>query len=345
LIIVKKNDTIGAFWFEDILRVHMHKINTAIVGAGYLGRYHAEKLATLTQSRLVAVCDADFERCREIAEKHSVQAISDYKALIGQVDAVNIAVPTHLHYSVGKFFLENGVHVLLEKPIATTLEQANELIAIAKHNHVLLQIGHLERFNSVVKALNPILKNPLFIESVRLAPFKLRGSDVNVICDVMIHDIDIIQSLVKSKIKHIHANGAPVLSSDIDIANARLEFENGCVANVSASRVSLKTERKLRIFQHDCYIGLDLDQKKMSIHRKGPGELFTGLSEIVSENHHLESSDALKDEIAAFLNAIIEEKPVVVSGEDGKQALETALEITHKIQNQLQLLKEKNLSF
>ena len=229
------------------------------------------------------------------------------------------------------FFIENGIHVLIEKPITTTIQEAEELIKLAKKNKVMIQVGHLERFNNVIKALDNYLSEPRFIESIRLAPFKLRGSDVNVVLDVMIHDIDIIQSFVKSDIRRITASGASVLTPYIDIINARIEFENGCVANVTASRISLKTERSLRIFQHDCYIGLDLDRKRLSIHRKGTKEMFPGIPEITREKHNFDKGDALKDQINAFLNAIINKVPPVVSGEDGKKALEIAIEITQEV--------------
>lgn len=321
----------------------MEKINIAVVGVGYLGKFHAEKYALLPQSNLVAICDIDTNRSHHLATYYQTQAIQDYQSLIGMVDAVSIAVPTQLHHKISKFFLENGVHVLLEKPIATTIDQANDLIATARRNHVLLQIGHLERFNNVIKALNSILDNPLFIESLRIAPFKPRGTDVNVVLDLMIHDIDIIQSIVKSEIKEIRANGAPVLSPCIDIANARLEFKNGSVANVTASRVSLKQERRLRIFQHNCYIGLDLDNKMLSIHRKGSREIFPGIPEIISETHSYNKGDALKDQIEAFLTSILKSTPVVVSGEDGKRALETAIKINSIMYHQIkQHLAYKN---
>ena len=200
----------------------MKKIRAAVIGVGYLGKFHAEKFATLPQSELVAVCDIDYERCNKIAKEFNTEAVADYELLIGKVDAVSIVVPTPRHHAVARFFLEHGVHVLVEKPIATTIEEADDLIACAKANKVKLQVGHLERFNNAVKAVEPSLSNPRFIESLRVAPFKLRGSDVNVVLDLMIHDIDIIQSIVKSEIKHITANGASVLSPYIDIANARL---------------------------------------------------------------------------------------------------------------------------
>lgn len=306
----------------------MTKIRTAVIGVGYLGKYHAEKYANLPHSELIAVCDTDQERCHELAKSLNVRATSDYKSLIDQVDAVSIVVPTPLHHEVARFFLDNKVHVLVEKPIATTIEQAEDLIATAKRNQVKLQVGHLERFNNAVKAVEPSISNPLFIESLRVAPFKLRGADVNVVLDLMIHDIDIIQSIVKSDIHHIAANGASVLTPYIDIANARIEFANGCVANVTASRVSLKMERKLHIFQHDNYISLDLDHKKIRVHTKGTEEMFPGIPEITREVHSFEKGDALLDQIKAFLDAIIHDKPPVVTGEDGKQALATALEIT-----------------
>jgi predicted dehydrogenase len=311
----------------------MKKLRTAVIGVGYLGQYHAEKYANLPQSELIALCDVNLARCQQIAEKLNVNAVSDYNDIIDHVDAVSIVVPTPHHYEVAKCFLEKGVHVLIEKPITTTVEQAQHLIDIANKNKTLIQVGHLERFNNAIKALDSYLSKPRFIESIRLAPFKLRGSDVNVVLDVMIHDIDIIQSLVKSDISNISASGASVLSPYIDIANARIEFKNGCVANVTASRISPKTERTLRIFQHDCFIGLDLDKKRLSIHRKGTEEMFPGIPEITRDKHHFDKGDALNDQINAFLNAIIHQTPPVVSGEDGKSALEIAIKITKIVHN------------
>lgn len=306
----------------------MEKVRTAVIGVGYLGQCHAKKYAILPQAEFVAVCDINHERCYAKAKELNVSAVINYRSLLGLVDAVSIAVPTLLHHQVARFFLDNGIHVLLEKPIATTLEEADNLITTAKKNQVILQIGHLERFNNVVKAVEPLISNPRFIESLRLAPFKLRGSDVNVVLDLMIHDIDIIQSIVKADIQNISASGASVLSPYIDIANVRIEFANGCVANVTASRVSLKIERKLRIFQHDNYIAIDLDHKKMAIHRKGTQEMFPGIPEITRHVERFNKGDALLDQIAAFLHSIIHKKPPLVSGEAGKTALATALEIS-----------------
>lgn len=306
----------------------MKKIRIAVIGTGYLGKYHVEKYAQLSEADLIAVCDIDTEHSRDLAEKYHVKTTTDYHSLIGQVDAVSIVTPTPSHFEIGKFFLENNVHVLMEKPIATTVDEADILINLARKNKVVLQVGHLERFNSALKSILPVLTKPRFIESHRLAPFKLRGSDVNVVLDLMIHDIDIILSLVKSKITDIRASGASVLTPFIDIANARLEFENGCVASVTASRVSIVNDRRIRIFQNDCYIGLDLDRKKYRIHRKGGEEMFPGIPNIEREKKQLDKGDALLEEIESFLSAMINKTEPVVTGEDARDALATAMKIT-----------------
>lgn len=306
-------------------------VKTAVIGTGYLGKYHVEKFATLEQASLVAICDVNPEHSRALSEKYRVAATTDYRTLANEVDAVSIVTPTPSHFEIGQFFLENGVHVLMEKPITTTVEEADTLIETAKKNNTLLQVGHLERFNNVIKSVTPHLANPRFIESQRLAPFKLRGSDVNVVLDLMIHDIDIILSLVKSNIKNIRANGASVLTEFIDIANARLEFESGCIASVTASRVSLTSERRLHLFQNDCYMNLDLDRKKSRIHRKGDGEMFPGIPNIDREKAYYEKGDPLREEIDAFLTAIINNTPPAVTGEDARKALATAIKITQAV--------------
>lgn len=301
---------------------------TAVIGVGYLGQYHAEKYASLPESQLIAVCDIDEERALKIANKYNTQAYTDYTQLVDQVDAVSIATPTSHHFSIALFFIQKGVHVLIEKPICTSVEQAEQLIQAAHQHNVLLQIGHLERFNNALTEIKPHLHHPRFIESTRVAPFKLRGSDVNVILDLMIHDIDLIQSMVDASITDIQASGANVLTPFIDIANARIEFANGCAANVTASRISLKAERKLRIFQADSYIGVDLDRKKIHLHRKGSQEMFPGIPEITRETFNFDKGDALLDQIKAFLYAISHAQPVLVDGIAGKNALETAIRIT-----------------
>lgn len=306
-------------------------IRTAVVGVGYLGKFHADKYAMLPDSTLMAVADANPEVARAIADKHQVTAHSDYRALLGQVDAVSIVVPTQKHYAIAREFLDAGIHVLLEKPITVTVQEASELVELARARDVILQVGHLERFNPAILALEGILREPLFIESHRVAPFNPRGADVSVILDLMIHDIDIILNIVGAPLARIDANGVSVLSNDIDIANARLQFANGCVANVTASRVGLKTERKMRLFQSDAYIAIDFHNKKLGVHRKGPGEMFPGIRNIESHEQVFDQGDALKAEIIAFLAAIREGKPPVVSGEDGLRALETAIEIGRQL--------------
>jgi predicted dehydrogenase len=306
----------------------MSKLKTAVIGVGYLGKFHAEKYAALEQSDLIAVVDADAGTAKAIADKFGCQALTDYHELLGKVDAVSIAAPTTLHHQIARDFLENDTHVLIEKPITVTVDQADDLIELAITNDLMIQVGHLERFNAALMDLSGVLRKPTFIESHRLAPFNPRATDVNVVLDLMIHDIDIILDIVKSDIKEIRASGTPVLTNSTDIANVRLEFENGCVANVTASRVSAKTERKMRIFQDDAYIAVDFHNRTLDIYRKGKKEMHPGIPEIVSEKSTYENSDALKLEIIAFLDSINHGTSVLVSGEDGRRALDAAIRIS-----------------
>lgn len=317
----------------------MKTIKCAVIGVGYLGRFHAEKYAGLPNAELVSVCDIHPERVKEVASKYKTGGSMDYHELVGKVDAVSIATPTQSHHKIAKFFLENNIHVLLEKPITTTVQEADDLIALAEKNNLILQVGHLERFNTVVNALEKYLDQPRFIECIRLAPFKPRGIDVNVVLDLMIHDIDLIQYIVGSPIKSVQASGARVLSDGIDLANAHVHFENHCVANVTASRVSLKQERKIRVFQQEAHIAIDLQHKQLSVNRKGSNEMFPGIPEIIREEHAFEKGDALKDEVISFIDAIMHDKPPVVSGQDGKMALATAIEITNIVHQQMSLFK------
>ena len=312
----------------------MQKLRTAVIGTGYLGRFHAQKYAALPDSGLVAVCDISADTARKVAAEIGTEWLSDYRQLLGRVDAVSIVVPTQKHYAVAKWFLENNIHVLLEKPITTTVAEAGELVSIAARHKRILQIGHLERFNPAILALENIITEPQFIESHRLAPFNPRGADVNVVLDLMIHDIDIILDMVRSPVRQIDTNGVSVLSSDIDIANVRIQFESGCVANVTASRASVKTERKMRLFQHDSYISIDFQNKQLDIYRKGDGEQHPGIPAIEAEQHTFDQDDALMSEISSFLGAIRNDKPPMVSGEDGLRALETALAISDKLTKQ-----------
>ena len=316
----------------------MNPIKCAVIGVGHLGQFHAEKYAKLVQAELIAVVDMDEKRAQTIAKKYKTQAITDYHDLVGQIQAVSIASPTKLHFDIAKYCLQHGIHVLVEKPITTTVAEANELIHIAEKQCCVLQVGHLERFNSAIIALRDVINTPSFIESHRIAPFTPRGADVNVVLDIMIHDIDIICQMVKSTITQILANGVPLLTDKIDIANVRLQFENGCVANVTASRAGIKTERKMRIFQSDAYLSIDLHNKKYALHRKGNGELFPGIPNFTVDRKSFKQSDAILLEIEAFLHSISEQKPAVVSGEDGRDALAIAHTITDTIREQLKQL-------
>ncbi len=306
-------------------------LRTAVIGVGYLGKFHAQKFAQIPGSELVAVVDIDDEVRERVATDLGVDAIGDYRKLIGAVDAVSVVVPTPTHFEIAKAFLDSGVHVLVEKPITETVEQATRLIDIAKRRNAVLQVGHLERFNPAVRALEPLLHNPRFVESVRIAPYQDRGTDVDVVLDLMIHDIDLIQFIAGSPIERVEAVGAAVISDKPDVANARIRFEGGCIANVTASRTSLKVERKIRIFQEACYFSADLHQKAVSVYRKSDSAVGPLRLPISIEQLECDGDDALRLEIEAFLNAVREGTQPLVTGEDGKQALETAMDIIAQV--------------
>ncbi len=307
------------------------EIQTAVIGAGHLGRFHAQKYHLLANSTLTAVADKDFGKAQEVAAETSCTPVSDYQELLGQVDAVSIVVPTDLHFEVAQRFLCNHTHVLVEKPITATVDQAETLIALARQHGRVLQVGHLERFNPAIVALEKELTEARFIESHRLAPYRPRGTEVNVILDLMIHDIDIILDIVQSDVDTIDARGISVLSDDIDIANARIVFKNGCVANVTASRVSTTTDRKMRIFQNDAYLSVDFHNRELAVYRKGQQEMYPGVPNIDVQRTCCEKFDALLTEIDSFLACIANGSMPKVSGQDGKRALETAISISEQL--------------
>ena len=309
----------------------MVELRTAVVGVGYLGRFHAQKYRQLPGSTLVGVVDADADTAARVAAELRAPALCDHRDLFGKVDAVSIAVPTPLHFAVARDFLERGVHVLVEKPITTTVDEARQLIELAAAKRCVLQVGHLERFNPAIMAASSILKTPRFVESHRLAPFKARGTDVSVVLDLMIHDIDLIQELVGAPIANIDASGSTIFSGDLDIANARIRFANGCVANTTASRVSLKQERKIRIFQDDAYLSIDLQQKILTVIRKKGDAPVESPAQVSIEEQSFEQGDALLDEITAFLKSVREGTAPVVTGEHGLRALETATRIAELV--------------
>jgi predicted dehydrogenase len=310
----------------------MTRLRTAVIGTGYLGRFHAQKYASMEGVELVGAVDIDLDRAVAVAAETGTAAYQDYRELLGRLDMVSVAVPTSAHFQVANDFLDAGCHVLVEKPITQTLAEAEKLIELAKSRGVVLQVGHLERFNPAVLALRDELTRPMFVESHRLSPFRPRGTDVNVVFDLMIHDIDIILTMVRSPVKHISAVGVPILSEEVDIANARIEFENGCVANVTASRVSRYAMRKIRVFQSDAYFSIDYEKRRIDVCRKGgAGCPIPGLPGIVVREKEFGEGDSLLAEIRSFSEAVRNGGRPVVSGEDGKRALELVLEISEKL--------------
>ena len=299
-------------------------IRTGVVGVGYLGRFHAQKYAALSDVSLLAVVDTNMVRAAEIAAECSTTAFADYHDLFDQVDCVSIAVPTQFHYVVARDFLQHGIDVLVEKPLTATAAEGKELVALAERHGRILQVGHLERFNPALRSLTGILTAPRFITCNRVAPFVERGTDVDVVRDLMIHDLDVILSLVQSPVTSIEAFGVPVLTSEPDIANARLRFASGCIADVTASRVALKRERKMRVFQPDTYLVVDYGEHHIRICRREQGGEDSTYPNLTFEEREVGGEDALEEEIRAFLQAVRDRSQPVVSGHDGLQALEIA---------------------
>jgi len=304
----------------------MKAIKLAVIGVGHHGAQHARVFAALDQVELVAVADVDKARAEKIATEFKTQAETDYTKLSDRVDAVSIAVPAQFHFEVSKYFLARKKHVFLEKPIAESTEQAAELIELSRDKAIVFQIGHIERFNPAIRALSGILGVPRFIEVHRLCRYNPRGCDVGVVLDLMIHDIEIVLHLVKSPFKSISAIGVNVLSPSEDIANARIEFENGCIANITTSRVSADNLRKIRVFQNDAYISLDYRKQEGVVFRKIDGK-------IKRESIPTEKSEPLKLELESFVQCIREASMPLVTAEHGKQALEIAFEVLREIEN------------
>ena len=310
----------------EAMSVGGRKVKVGVVGVGYLGKYHAMKYDQLPNVDIVGVVDIDRQAAERVAKELNTIPYNDYMQLINKVDAVSIAVPTKDHHSIAMDFLKNGVDVLVEKPITKTIDQADELVELAREKGAILQVGHLERFNAAVMALEDTINEPMFIESHRLAPFKERSTDIDVILDLMIHDIDIILSLVGSEVVTINAVGVPVISDKVDIANARLTFKSGCVANVTSSRVTMKQTRKIRIFQHNAYVSLDYANQKIISCKKVEEE---GLPRprIDYEEINVTKKDALEEELGSFIGSVISRKEPVVTGSDGRMALDVALKV------------------
>jgi len=333
-------------------------LRTAVVGTGRLGRFHARVHAELPGVDLRYVVDVDEARARETAGEYGAEARGDHRELLGEVDAVSIATPTTTHHAVARDFLEAGVSVLVEKPMTTTVEEADDLIRLAAERGAKLQVGHIERFNPAFRAIREDLKDPAFIECHRLSPYPFRSTDVSVVLDLMIHDLDLILDIAGAPVAGVEAAGIPILSKGTDIANARLRFgEPGdapvCIANVTSSRISLRQMRRLRVFQSDAYISMDFLEKKVYVFRKKEGvDLSAATTEELDaaaklppelamgqlvdiKTMDISPADALKDELAAFVGAVRDDAPPPVTGEHGRRALALAVEIDEHVRRLL----------
>jgi predicted dehydrogenase len=299
------------------------RLRAAVVGVGYLGAFHAEKYASLPNVDLVAVVDTDAQRASEIAARVGTAAVTDYHDLFGCVDCVSLAVPTPAHFPLAADFLAHDIDVLVEKPITSSAADGQALVRLAAERQRILQVGHLERFNPAIRSLAAIITEPRFVECHRLAPFVERGTEVDVVLDLMIHDLDIILSFIPASVERVEAVGVPVLSETVDIANARLRFAGGAIANITASRVALKRERKIRFFQADTYVSVDYGDRSIRVCRRLPAA-DGGLPAIDVTEQHFESADPLFDEIEAFVRSVRTRERPLVDGATAVRALEVA---------------------
>ncbi len=333
----------------------MKTLKIGVIGVGHLGRLHVQNYKLMPEVDLVGIYDLDFDRCRQVAAEFQVAAFQHLEQLLERIEAASVVVTTRNHFEITQACFERGIHCLVEKPITSTLAEADALIDLAKRQDLILQVGHIERFNPAIVVLNDLELRPLFIESHRLASFNPRGTDVAVVLDLMIHDIDIILHLVKSPVVTIDASGVAVVTDEVDIANARVGFANGCVANITASRISQTKMRKMRLFQRNAYIGIDFLQKFSEIYRlvdstehqiqpnqipieMGQLDQFGKMKKIIYERRQIEEANALKMELESFLEAVRHHRRPAVSGEEGREALRVAIEITDMIHAQVQRL-------
>ncbi len=328
----------------------LNKLKVGIIGVGHLGRLHVQNYKLIPDAAIIGVYDIDGTHARQVADEFQVKAFDNLELLLKQIDVASIVVSTTNHFEITRACLHHGIDCLVEKPITSTLAEADQLIQISKQSGRILQVGHIERFNPAIVALNGFELKPMFIESHRLASFNPRGTDVAVVLDLMIHDIDIILNLVKSPVTKIDASGVAVVTDEVDIANARLGFANGCVANITASRISQKKMRKMRLFQRNAYIGIDFLQKFSEIYQLidtdngniqpniipiefGQLDQNGKVKKITYERRQIEEANALKMELESFLNSVKAGTRPVVSGEEGREALRVAIEITEMIKS------------
>ncbi len=316
-------------------------LKVGVIGTGHLGKFHLNNWAEIEGIQLIGFCDTDDDNAKLVSEKYNLPRYNDAEKLIDDCDIVDIVAPTVFHFELCEAAIKKGKHVFVEKPLANTMDEARELVKLAKEANIKFQVGHVERFNPAFLSLKQYDLQPMFIEVHRLAQFNPRGTDVSVILDLMIHDIDIILSLVKSNVNYISANGVAVMSDTPDIANVRIEFDNGCVANLTSSRISMKKMRKMRLFQKDAYIGIDFLEKKTEIiklNTPGDKNVFTfdidtnsGKKTIAIASPDVPDVNAIKMELEEFRNAIINNTETPVSVVDGYRAMEVAHQILEKI--------------
>ena len=334
----------------------MHRLKVAVVGVGHLGKEHARVYAEMPGVELFSVVDIQRKQAEKVAQQFNTGYFLNYKDIIDKVQAVSIAVPTKSHYAIAKDFLQHGVHVMIEKPMTGTVLEARELIDISKAKGLVLQAGYIERFNPAIAAIKRLSVNPKFIECHRLSPFTFRSADIGVVLDLMIHDIDILLYITNSKVKKFDAVGVNVISDKEDIANVRIQFQNGCVANVTASRVSITPMRKIRLFSEDSYISIDYQKKDALIYKKSPELTLkslnisdTNVSTIADlksyvfgdllkiEHIKMDDYEPLKKELESFVDCIVNHKEPVVSGEEGLRAIEVANDILREIEKNLKI--------
>jgi predicted dehydrogenase len=309
------------------------KTRIGVIGVGHLGEYHVQKYRAHPGVELVGVVDVDSDRVNEIAQRYHTKAYADHRRILDKVDAVSLAVTTEMHFEVAKDVLAEGVHMLIEKPITYDLSEADTLIRMARERDLVLQVGLVERFNPAIVKMMPLLNNPVFVESHRMNLFTTRGLDVDVVLDLMIHDLDIILHMIRSEVREVHAVGMPVITNKTDIANARIIFEDGTAANLTASRVSGKMLRKIRVFQPDAYLSADCGKRQLTVisldNQKKNSHNFP---EVTTSKKKYADSDPLNDEIRAFINAVMNQSEPVVTGQDGRNALRIALNIIDQIE-------------
>jgi len=312
--------------------VKKNRVRVAVVGVGHLGKYHVEKYLSMPSVELVGIADTDTRRLHEISSQYNIKSYRHHKDLMDKVDAITLSVPTETHFPIARDFLSEGIHILIEKPITYRVQEADKLLKIAHDNNVMLQVGLVERFNPAVIKMEELVKAPLFIESHRMNLFTVRGTDVDVVLDLMIHDIDIILHMVQSEVKDIQAVGMRVITDHTDIANARITFKNGVAANLTASRVSGKMLRKIRVFQQDAYISADCGKRRLTlICHDHENKDASGFPRIITDRMNFKNSDPLADEVKAFIESVQNYSQPVVSGQDGRRALEVALSIIDQI--------------